>query len=191
MIFVPADPMYSYLIIGVLALVILGAAALYLMRRRKDSDGSERSQSSRASRLAYQPEARPVPAVPPGAIPRPARKAVTAVQPKEVDLIDGRADITDSLRALMEKFSFDDLTIATSDGLVFASVGSDEAQVDAARYSEVFANDRVSQDPGVILIGISHKGSDLVLIAKTSRQVLDETRKIIGNDTKDILNRWI
>ena len=151
----------------------------------------ERKTGPKAGLLAYQPEARPVPAVPQSAIPRPARKSPAFPVPKEISLLNGRENITESLRALAEKYSIDQFTIATSDGLVFASGGGDDAQTDAAQYSEIFFNNPLSETPGAVLTGIGHIGSDLVLIIRTTLPVPDEIRISIENDTKDILNWWI
>jgi hypothetical protein len=118
-------------------------------------------------------------------------KSAGLPKPKEINLLNGSPDITQSLRALVEKYSFDQFTIATSDGLVFASSGAETVQNDAAQYGERFASDPYSETPGVVLFGLSHKGSDLVLIIRTNLPVPDEIRTAIEKDTKDILNWWI
>jgi len=182
-IFSLSDPMLVYGIIGGIALAVVLLAALYLKKKRQTG--------SKADRLAYQPEARPVRVVPPGAIPRQARKSPAHPSPKEVSLLNGRADITESLQALAEKYSLDQFTIATSDGLVFASSSGDDAQTDAALYSESFNNNPLAETPGATLTGLNHKGSDLVLIIRAPLSVPDEIRISIENDTKDILNWWI
>jgi len=188
--FALSDPLIAYGIIGGICLVLV-LFALYLIRKRQAGSSGEKSFGRKAGRLAYQPEARPLPAVTPGAIPRPARKTTSQPRPKEISLIDGRADITGSLHALAEKYSLDRFTIATSDGLVFASSGEEDAQADAARYGGIYHADPLAETPGAVLHGISHKGSDLVLIIKTPLPVPDEIRISIENDTKDILNWWI
>ena len=96
-----------------------------------------------------------------------------------------------SLRALVEKYSLDQFTIATSDGLVFASSGGESAQTDAARYGELFVNDPLAETPGVALFGFTHKGSTLVGIIRTNLQIPGEISRMIEEDTKDILNWWI
>jgi hypothetical protein len=182
-IFSLSDPLFLYGIIGGITLVVVILAALYLKRKRQTV--------SKADRLAYQPEARPVSVVPQSSIPRPARKSPAQPSLKEVSLLNGRGDITESLQALAEKYSLDQFTIATSDGLVFASSCSDDAQTDAAQYGEIFNNDPFAETLGVTLTGFSHKGSDLVLIIRTPLPVPYEIRNSIENDTKDILNWWI
>lgn len=178
---------------GVIVVILAGIAFLYLKKRQQLNQTRERSPGEKAGRLAYQPEARPISAVHSGAIPRPVQKTPSNALPlpKEVNLLKGRADITDSLHALVEKYSIEKFIIATSDGLVFASSGADSAQEDAARYGELFLNDPLCETPGVTLSGVSHKGSNLILIVMTPLQVPDEIRNLIENDTKDILNWWI
>ncbi len=100
-------------------------------------------------------------------------------------------DISQSLGAVVAKYSLDRFTIATSDGLVFASSGGDDTGADAARYSEMFRNDPLSETPGVVMFGFSHKGSELVGIIRADRPVSEETRKKIEKDANDIIHRWI
>ena len=131
------------------------------------------------------------PDIPPSidAPPVPAAPAFPA--PKEIDVIRERNDLAESLRALVAKYSIGQFTIATSDGLVFASSGGDSAQTDAARYGEQYTNDPLTETPGIFLFGFSHKGSDLVGIVRADLEVPEETGRRIERDTKDILNRWI
>jgi len=112
-------------------------------------------------------------------------------QPKPVSIVEGLPDVTGSLHALVEKYSLDQFTIATSDGLVFASSGGGSAQTDAARYGELFVNDPLAETPGVLLFGFTHKGSNLVGIIRTNLQIPEEICRRIEKDTKDILNWWI
>ena len=100
-------------------------------------------------------------------------------------------DITQSLGALVSKHSLDRFTIATSDGLVIASSGGGDAGADAAQFSGMFRNDPLLETPGVVMFGLSHKGSELVGIIRADRPVLEETRKKIEKDANDIIHRWI
>ena len=186
-----SDPLVIVGIVGGVILVVGILAALHLKKRRGAGSPDEGTIGSDAGRLAYQPVARPVPAVPKGAIPKPARKPPVLPAPEEISLLEGREGISESLGALREKYSLDAFTIATSDGLVFASGGGDDSQADAAQYSEIFNNDPLSETPGAVLTGIEHKGSTLVLIIRTQLPVPDDIRMSIENDTKDILNWWI
>ena len=106
----------------------------------------------------------------------------------EVDLVNNRQDLQESLHALAEKYSLDSFTIATSDGLVFASSGSDTAQEDAAKYCRRYD---IRESVGVALFSMSHKGSELTGIIRSQGIITGEIQKRIESDTKDILNRWI
>lgn len=173
------------------AIVLISAAAYLLWRRRSSAEPVEMTAAQKSKRLAFQPQARPVPAVPPKSIPQPVQKTVPLPQPKEISLLNGRSDISESLTALTEKYSLDGFTIATADGLIFATGGGDGAQTDAARYSEAFARSPVPETPGVVLRGLAFKGSDLILILRTQAVIPDTLITGIENDTKDILNWWI
>jgi hypothetical protein len=176
---------------GGIAVVLIIIGALYLKKSGRFGSRGEKASGQKRPRLEYQPDVRPIPTVQPKAIPRPIQKSAGLPKPREINLINGRNDITQSLLALVEKYSLDQFTIATADGLVFASSGAETAQDDAAQFGEMFANNPLSETPGAVLSGLSHKGSDLILIVRTKLPVPDEIQKSIEKDTKDILNWWI
>ena len=97
-------------------------------------------------------------------------------------------DLQQSLRALAEKYSLDSFTIATSDGLVFASSGGNTAQEDAASFCRKYD---IRESVGVALFSLNHKGSELTGIIRSQGIITGEIQKLIESDTKDILNRWI
>ena len=187
----PADPDYL-VIVGAICLIIailIIAVIIYLRQQQKAKATKE--TGAKNERLNYHPQVRPIPPVPKSSIPRPVTKPETLPPVKETSILNGRNDITESLQALTEKYSLEQFTIATSDGLVFASSGGENAQTDAARYSEIFVHDPLSETPGVVLSGLSFKGSDLILVIRTPLAVPDQVQEKIVNDTKDILNWWI
>jgi hypothetical protein len=188
-----SDTAMFFGLLAVAGIVLIGIGLLYLKRIRKTGSLPAADPGQKASRFAYQPDKRQMPVVTLKAIPHPvARKpSVPIPERKEVSLLNGMSDISASLVALVDKYSLEQFTIATSDGLVFASSGAASAMDDAAKYSEVYITDSLSETPGVVLSGVSHKGSDLILIIRTHQPVPEKIRKGIENDTKDILNWWI
>ena len=178
----------------VIALIIAAAVTYYLFRRPKTIREPGRtitSQDHRPARPGYQPAAKATAPAGEAKSPVPPGRGDTPYRPKDLSVVDGRADLTASLCALVEKYSFGELTLATADGLVFASSGGESAQTDAAHYSETFIRDPLSETPGVTLFGVSHKGSELIGIIRTTPEVSEEIVEMVENDTKDILNRWI
>jgi hypothetical protein len=106
----------------------------------------------------------------------------------EVDVLKNCQNLRQCLLALAGKYSLDSFTIATSDGLVFASSGGTTAQDDAAGYSGKYTG----KIPGdMVLFSLNHKGSELTGIIRTRGIVTGETQSHIENDTKDILEKWI
>lgn len=189
-----SDPqVLTGIVCGIIVVILAIIIVLYLKSRHAQAGTRDKSGTEKTSRFDYQPDVRPIPVVSQGAIPRPVQKTSPPAypRPKAIEILNGCNDITGSLRALAEKFSLERLTIATSDGLVFASSGGESAQEDAARYSEIFLNDPLSETPGITLAGISHKGSDLILIISTPLEIPGEIQQMIEHDTKDILNLWI
>jgi hypothetical protein len=181
----------------IIVVLAIGAAAafFYLHRDRGKTREPGRTVISPTPlyppHLGYQPGAKPVSPIPKKTIPQPVQKDDVLPLPKELSVIDGIEDVTGSFRALVEKYSLDQFTLATADGLVFASSGGEAAQTDAAEYGELFLNTPFAETPGVVLFGFTHKGSDLVGIIRTNLQVPEEIARMIENDTKDILNRWV
>jgi hypothetical protein len=167
---------------------------LYWKRRRRNPVAGKNARIPalhKMGTLSYRPKVPPVSPIIRRSIPQTVQKPGELPRPKELSLVDGRADMTESLKTLAGKYSLDQFTIATADGLVFASSGEGTAQADAARYGELFATRPLDETPGVVLFGFSHKGSDLVGIIRTDLHVPKEILLMIEQDTKDILNWWI
>jgi hypothetical protein len=191
-----SDPIVVYGIIVIIGVILMGITALYLNKIRKTGSFLFRKNGQRAARFDYQPETHPIPVVPLKNIPHPVRPAmIKSLEPLPVhgekNLLSDRSDITESLIALVVKYSLEGFTIATSDGLVFASSGAQSATEDAAQYGEMYTSGSFADTPGVVLSGISHEGSNLILIIRTSLPVPEENRRNIEKDTKDILNWWV
>ncbi len=188
------SPMVIPALIGcaIVVLVILSVLLFRKVWKKRSQDAKRQRQNT--PRLAYQPEPRTVPVLPGTAIPRPRKKPNVSKPPthKEISLTKGRADITDSMNALVEKYRLDQFTIATDDGLVFAAGGSGNAASDAAQFGgatddevEEGANDRPA------LAQITHRGSRLILIIRSPAPLAEGDRTGIVEDTKIILNWWI
>jgi len=173
----------------------VAAAAVYLLRSRGKIREPGKTVVSPAPRHPphpdYQTPAKQISPIPKKSIPQPVQRPGVLPRPKEVSVVDGIADVTESFRALVDKYSLDQFTLATADGLVFASSGGESAQTDAACYGELFTNDPLAETPGVVLFGFTHKGSDLVGIVRTNLETTEEIAQMIEKDTKDILNKWI
>ena len=204
MSYLPEFDTASVIIITVIAVIILLVIVFFVSRKKQDRHRITR-QDNRDDRtghpigsLDYKPELPPVketkqmqalPAT--GRSPDAAPRVIEQTPVKKIELMEGRVDITGSLLALAEKYSLDQFTIATKDGLVFASSGSKDAQNDAAIYSNIYSNDPGASVTGVVLFELVHKNSGLIGIIRTDKPVPDPILGKIAADTKDILNWWI
>jgi hypothetical protein len=112
-------------------------------------------------------------------------------RPKDTDCIHGRSNISESLRALAEKYFLDEITLATADGLLLASSHGTPAADDIARNCEIYNSNLRARPPGIILFGMEHKGSSLVGVAKTKDPFIQEPGQELICETIDILNWWI
>lgn len=111
--------------------------------------------------------------------------------PKDIELTVNRRDLTDSLRALAEKYSLTELTLATDDGLVFATSTDRDVQPDAVKYSQIFRHQAPPDDPHVSLFELMHRESRLIGIIRTSKEIPQNRKRGIRDDTKVILQWWL
>jgi hypothetical protein len=105
--------------------------------------------------------------------------------------LKNRVDITDSLRALAEKYSILEITLATDDGLVLASSTDRDVQADAAKYTQIVKHQTATDEPDVILFELYHKESHVVGIIRGEKDLPQNWRKEIREDTKGILQWWL
>jgi hypothetical protein len=176
------------LLIGVVVLgIILIAAILYIRILQKKLSARDRA---RRQRLDYQPPAAPVPVV----APRPVSRTRARPRPVSPAGRGGTAKtpgLQQSLTDLAERYSLDSFTIATSDGLIFATHGGDTAIEDAVRYNRKIFQKTRTAPAGITLFYLDFKHSELTGIIRAAGGMSGETKKRIEEDTKDILNRWI
>jgi len=173
------------IIIIVLAMVVIPAALLLKKTRKTRSAGEDHI---RRQRLDYQPAQKPIPVATPVPVFKPVQKQRPAPPLPEAEVWENCQDLRQCLLALEGKYSLDSFTIATSDGLVFATSGGATAQDDAAGYSGKYTR----KMPGnMVLFSLNHKGSELTGIIRTRGTITGETQNRIENDTKDILDKWI
>jgi hypothetical protein len=174
-------------VIVILIIILIPATLLLKKTLQARTAGGERV---RKQRLDYQPPAKPgwVPIPIPISRYQKQQPVSTAASIPEVDIMENCKNLGQSLHALAGKYSLDSFTIATSDGLVFASSGGSTAQEDAASYS---GSHDIRESVGVAVFGLDHKGSDLTGIIRSQGIITGEIQKRIESDTKDILNRWI
>jgi len=179
-------------LIGI-AVVILVVLAILVLKRYRRTERTVYSEDQ--ADFDFQTAIGRVPAHAPVRVPAPSpapvEKEAVPSPGSGISVVEGCSTITECLEALVRKFSLESFTLATCDGLMFASSGGGNAPADAAKYSEIFCNDPLSETPGVFLFGLDHSGSRLVGIIRTPREISRKTQDSIENDTKDILNRWI
>jgi hypothetical protein len=187
------DSPQSIVVIGLVSLATVVAAALIISLIQKKI----RIRKSRRNFATFQPQyqnfhhetnliRRMIPVVQ----SQRAHKTPALIK-KEVELLSGRKDITQSLISLVEKYSLSTFTIATSDGLVFASSGGDDANINAATYTTMASQDPLTKTTTVIIPRLIHKGSDLVGIIRTQNPLEEEILMNITKDTQTILNWWV
>ena len=180
-------------IIGIIVVVVI---AIVIFQRHSQKRRSKRgdpvtSRYPHRHRLDYQPESKLMPVIRPMVTSPSLARAADVPKPKDVDLTNTRKDMTESLEAFVGKYSLSCFTIATADGLVFGSSGGDTDQADSATYSEIFKNDPLTETPGVVLFGLTHKGSELIGIVRAKTPLPNKIVQQIAADTKVILNWWI
>ena len=171
----------------IVILIIILIPATFLLKKTLQARVTDEGRARR-QRLDYQPPVKPSWVAIPVPISRYQKQQPVTTPVPEADLVENCQDLQQSLRALAGKYSLDSFTIATSDGLVFASSGGSTAQEDAASYCQKYD---IRESVGVALFSLNHKGSELTGIIRSQGIITGETQKRIESDTKDILNRWI
>jgi len=187
-----SDPEITvFFIAGGVAVVLLCIAAAVLAKKRRHE------LKSLSSPITLDPSRPPlrvhkIPAYTRGNPPDAGRDTDSPLpRPKVIDCITGRANLSESLAALAEKYSMDEITLATADGLLLASSQKSPSADAVAWYAGLFAENVQPRPPGIILYGLEHKGSFLVGIAKAGDPPVRAREPDLIRDTKDILNRWI
>jgi len=110
---------------------------------------------------------------------------------KKIELLKNRVNITDSLRALAEKYSILEITLASDDGLVIASSTDRDVQADAARYSQIVKHQEATGESGVSLFELYHKKAHIIGIIREEQDLPQTWKKEIREDTKGILQWWL
>ena len=180
----------TVLIAGGAIIVVLCIAVAILAKKRRNV--VKHSHSAMAVNPFRSPlRVKKIPVNMPREAPDTDDDADPRSRPKGLDCITGRANLSESLAALAEKYSLDELTLATADGLLLASSRTSPSADAVARYAGMFAENVQPRPPGITLFGLEHKGSFLVGIAKAGALPVQEADPELVSDTKDILNRWI
>ncbi len=177
--------------IGIIGIIIIVVIAIAIFRRRTGNKRHADASVPPVHPLDYQPASKPTPVFRPVMTTDPLARTAESSRPKDTDLTSTRSNLTESLEALVGKYSLVSFTLATADGLLFGSSGGTSAQVDAATYSEIFKNEPLTGTTGVVLFGLTHKGSELIGIVRAKTPLPAKSVQQIETDTKVILNWWI
>ncbi len=176
---------------GIVIVLIIAAIVYLWIRSRAGRTPATGTVASRSRRLDYQPVARPVTPIIRPPVPRQHPSTATPRIPASVSVVDGRTDITDSTRALAEKYSLAGFTLATIDGLIFSTSGNPSATEDAAHYGGRALQEEEFVSAEVTLFTLTHQGTSLTGIIRPDRPLKRDSVLSIRKDTQEILNRWI
>jgi len=190
----PAVPEPTVLIslgAGIVIVVIIAAIVFHWSRSRAGRTPATGRQSPWSRRLDYQPAARPVTPFIRPPVPRQSPSHAPPSISSAVSVVEGRTDIADSTRALAEKYSLAGFTLATTDGLIFSTSGNATGTEDAAQFGGTALPVGAQEAAGVTLFTITHQGTKLTGIIRSEKRLTPDRIRRIGNDTQEILNRWI
>lgn len=182
------DSTVIVLVAGIVVVICI-VVGLVVKRTRAAKSAKLHKITADPSRIPLRVQKIPVNAT--GVSPGKNVVVAPAPHPTEINCIHGMTDISQSLIVLAEKYSLDEITLATSDGLLLASSSKTPAADDIARYCGIYSSNPRARSPGILLFGVDHKGSSLVGIAKTKGPDLQEPGQDLVRETKDILNWWI
>jgi hypothetical protein len=142
--------------------------------------------------------AAPVEVIPPITVPPPVRKTETeTVAPihNEQDLTQAPVALTGqpppgSLNEIKMRYSLDELTLATEDGLLIESTEPDH-EGHAARYSMRYSETGEGWEDGAFIFSLIHKGSTVIGMAGSAEPLADSTRASVIKDVRAILSKMI
>lgn len=116
--------------------------------------------------------------------------ALPIVSPGDMELITGRKNIQESMKALCEKYYLGSITLASRDGLVIAS-SLDEPTERAAQYSYLYFRGMEPQNPMVRLFGLNYNGEEIAGIVQITQNMSDEWLDAVEREAIDILTWWL
>jgi hypothetical protein len=112
------------------------------------------------------------------------------VTPLDIELIKGKTNIHESMKALSAKYHLVSVTLAAKDGLVVAS-SMEMPDENGAQYSYLYFNGIEPQNRMVRLFGVNYNGEELACIVRLKQQIPGEWYDAIRNETGDILTWWL
>jgi hypothetical protein len=120
----------------------------------------------------------------------PATLSSTSASSRDLDTLNSTTNLSQSLNGLAKKYSLDEVTLATADGLLIASSGSPHEEV-IARYCGSHRDPAKRPPVGIRMYDMEHRGSSLVLIAKIPKNATAAPEQVLVHETKDILKWWM
>jgi hypothetical protein len=179
-------------VIGIIIAVVIAVSFLvrgYLKRRSSVPEEQPEEIFSLVSKVKYPQEgtgrSRQHPAGPAG------EEQGDRNLPAEVELLVDRKNLTESLQAVAEKYALTEITLATDDGLVLATSAHRDVQQDAVRYSQIARHQAPPDEPDVSLFELMHRESRLIGIIRSPRELPQNWKRQIRDDTKVILQWWL
>ncbi len=119
-----------------------------------------------------------------------AAAAIVTVPPLDIDIIKGKANIHESMKALSAKYHLASITLASKDGLVIAS-SLETPDETGAQYSYLYFNGIEPQNRMVRLFGMNYNGEALACIVRLKQPIPGEWYDAIRNEAGDILSWWL
>ncbi len=119
-----------------------------------------------------------------------ASAGTVTVPPLDIDIIKGKANIHESMKALSAKYHLASITLASKDGLVVAS-SLETPDETGAQYSYLYFNGIEPQNRMVRLFGMNYNGEALACIVRLKQPIPGEWYDAIRNEAGDILSWWL
>jgi hypothetical protein len=121
----------------------------------------------------------------------PGMASSTSASNGEQDFLSGATSLSQSLGALAKKYSLDEVTLATADGLPIASSVGSPREEEIARYCGIHRDSSGRLPGGIGMYDVEHRGSSLVLIVKIPKTSTPAPGQVLVHETKAILNWWM
>jgi hypothetical protein len=163
------------LVIAVIAIVlILILLKLYQVKSNAGGRPDGKGRREKSGAVVREPERR-----------GPETRQTGQGYGRGIDLHD-EGDISKNMKAFVEKYRLDSFTLSSDDGLVIASTSAD-GQDDAANYTQSFRNGIQSPEPGITIFGMTHHGSTIIGIMRSTHRIPIPVPGDLETDANNIL----
>jgi hypothetical protein len=117
-------------------------------------------------------------------------KRITSLK-KKMSLMGEKDDIFTGMQNIALNYHLNSLVVATSDGLVVASAGSNDPESEAAHFSSLFTGKFTRSEQDTWLLPLEHRGISLIGIARSQDTLPTEVASRMVEEIEFLLEQGL